>query len=917
MARALARPLLVLTAAAAFLLTGCDAFESTAAEEHLQAAREFLDEGDARSAEIELRNALQKKGDLAEARLALGQLRLRAGDSASAVKELRRAVSLGVGEDRAGLDLAEALLLEDQPEEALAQLQGMSMPEGEAAARLQVLRGYALRATGDEAQGCAAFESAVARAPELPRGHIGLAECAAADGRYTAAAGRLVTVLDRHPGNVRAWERLAEVELARGRARAAGRAYRKILEQSAGLASARIGLARTLLARDAREEAERELDRALQANAESPAAHYLLGLLRLRQERFDDAIASLQAALSAAPEHTGALFYLGAAHFAEGSYEQASRYLQQVVRQRPALDRARTLLRASEARLAGRDERGPESISFADLEVEAELTDDSATEPGAVGDAADGGAAAASRVDAQAGGSSPDALPGTDADSGVERIAGNGELGVALAEAVELLRGGAPADARERLKGLRERYPDDARLPLIDGLSHLSQGNEAAAEEALTEALGLDPEQVTAHQGLATLALRAGDVERARAHYDAALGAAPGSLPTQLALFELARRTGDADSARRWVEQARQDNPDSPVAAALYALVLASDGELNEALEVTEAALEDAPADEALGLLHGDLLLQMERENEAVVAYERALTRNPESVRGYLKLAGAYSVIGDGQAVRAALQAALDVQPENPAIILALATQASRQDQHERALELTSRLPDGTEGMTDSLVVTHAEILLRAGRADESVAVLEKALTAFPDSRAVRLALSQVQWQRGDRAAARETLERWLDGQPADGPAWRVLGDRRLASGDERGAEAAYRRALEADPDDWRALNNLASTIGERAPQEALEFARRAHEQAPESPFVQDTLGWLLVRADRPEQGLELLVSAADQLQALPTVRYHLAEALVANQQPQDARSELTSLLADAGDFPERDAAEALLEQLQ
>jgi Flp pilus assembly protein TadD len=96
----------------------------------------------------------------------------------------------------------------------------------------------------------------------------------------------------------------------------------------------------------------------------------------------------------------------------------------------------------------------------------------------------------------------------------------------------------------------------------------------------------------------------------------------------------------------------------------------------------------------------------------------------------------------------------------------------------------------------------------------------------------------------------------------------------------------------------------------------ALQTARSAHELAGTVPNVQDTYGWLLVRAGRLSEALPLLQAAAAGLPDSPEVRYHLAAALAQAGQKDEARVLLTDTLLDPQPFDERAEAERLLASL-
>jgi tetratricopeptide (TPR) repeat protein len=67
-------------------------------------------------------------------------------------------------------------------------------------------------------------------------------------------------------------------------------------------------------------------------------------------------------------------------------------------------------------------------------------------------------------------------------------------------------------------------------------------------------------------------------------------------------------------------------------------------------------------------------------------------------------------------------------------------------------------------------------------------------------------------------------------------------------SGNAKEAIATYRKVLEVDGTNLTAMNNLAYHLALENPDEALKLAQQAVEAAPDSPDVQDTLGWVFYR---------------------------------------------------------------------
>ncbi len=84
----------------------------TSDTELVQAANNYMAKKQVREATLELRNALKKNPDNAQARYLLGKINLEMGDIASAEKEFRRAVRFGWNKQQSQLELAKTLLIQ-------------------------------------------------------------------------------------------------------------------------------------------------------------------------------------------------------------------------------------------------------------------------------------------------------------------------------------------------------------------------------------------------------------------------------------------------------------------------------------------------------------------------------------------------------------------------------------------------------------------------------------------------------------------------------------------------------------------------------------------------------------------------------------------------------------------------------------
>lgn len=141
------------------------------------------------------------------------------------------------------------------------------------------------------------------------------------------------------------------------------------------------------------------------------------------------------------------------------------------------------------------------------------------------------------------------------------------------------------------------------------------------------------------------------------------------------------------------------------------------------------------------------------------------------------------------------------------------------------------------------------------------------------------------------------------------------MGMAQKKSGNAELAEKAYRQALEIEPNNVVALNNLA-WIAMMSPEragEALGYAKKAAGVAPKMGQVLDTLGWAYHMNGENElagQALKRGVAAAPED---PRLLYHLAVVYGAQGRKQEEQATLRKALATNKPFPEMDDAKSRL----
>lgn len=188
-----------------------------------------------------------------------------------------------------------------------------------------------------------------------------------------------------------------------------------------------------------------------------------------------------------------------------------------------------------------------------------------------------------------------------------------------------------------------------------------------------------------------------------------------------------------------------------------------------------------------------------------------------------------------------------------------------------RARSELERLREQRPDMAERLYVAEGELLYRAQRYEEALALYNQALENYPGD--------------SDLLYARSLI-------------WERLGNI------ER-AEADLRSVLSKEPDDPRALNALGYMLSNHSEryQEAYDYIERALEADPGNPVIVDSMGWIHYRLGNLEKAREYLEQAYAEIQD-PEVAAHLGEVLWKLGDRERAREIWSEARAEDPDHP-------------
>jgi putative PEP-CTERM system TPR-repeat lipoprotein len=918
------RPRFAALALAAALAAGCG---QESAEKLVASAKDFIAKKDYRSAEVQLKTALQQQPELGEARYLLGLALLEAGDYVSAEKELRRALDYKYSPDAAYPKLARALVLQNEHKKVVSELAAVQPQDPAARASLKTELGYSYLALGQVKEARAAFAAALADRPGDAAARVGEARVAAAEGNLDGAMKIATEVLARSPGQPDAALLKGEIHGARREYDAAVDAMHEVIKAQPRNGGARFAAGMMLVEAGKLDAAAAEIEAMKKAVPQDLRSRYLEALVLFRRNEPAKAKEALAQVLKAAPDHTPSLVLDGAIDYRLGQFGAAESALRRAVARQPQNTYARSLLAGTYLRLGQPDKaeevlepglrQAPNDPQLLRVAGEAALSHNDTKKAREYYERA----AAASKSDA-----SVRARLGQ-----VKFAAGDTEGGLRdLESAAEMDPGGMQADLaiisahlskREFDKALAiadrlaQKQPKSPLPPTIRGGILNAKGDPKGARASFERALELQPDYLPAVRNLARLDIADKQPAAARKRFESLVAKDPKNEQALLGLADVQAATGaKAEEVIATVDRAVEANPTAlrPRLAAINLRLRSNDakGAVSTAQAAAAAIPNNAQIVEALGraqLAAGDT-------QQAITTYNRLVALAPQSPAPLMMLARAQAAAKDYDAASQTLRKALAMAPSQLDALQGLMAVQIAAGKPEEALAearaLQKERPKDPAGF-----VLEGEVHLAQKRTNEAIAAYSEALKRQDaPGIAVRLHGLLAAANRGGDADA--LAARWLKEHPKDTTMRLYLAERALARKDYRAASRGYRELLALQPANPLLLNNVAWTLGQLNDPAALDYAEKAYAAAPNNPAIADTLGWLLVEKGDAKRGTELLAKAAAAAPNALEIRMHYAKALLKSGDKALAKREFEAVAAATGESPLKAEATELLKKL-
>jgi putative PEP-CTERM system TPR-repeat lipoprotein len=441
-----------------------------------------------------------------------------------------------------------------------------------------------------------------------------------------------------------------------------------------------------------------------------------------------------------------------------------------------------------------------------------------------------------------------------------------------------------------------EAAPADAKAAMLElrGRAHLGLGQRVLAEEAFKSALSHNDKSVEALIGLARVAAASGNAAAARDYVARADAITPSNVKLLALKGDLAFANKDFEGAENFYKEVlkvRKDDltalnaqlgvgraqiaagklkdastrltqvlklaPKHAEANFLRALAAYQSKEYEVAKTHAEAALAAAPNHRQSMFIAGASNYALQQNETALRHLSNFVNAVPDSAEGRKLLAALQMRMGEPARASRTLQAAKTQDAQMLAMAGAAAAQSGNPSAAKGALERAVAAEPQNAQARSQLGMTRISL----GETEEGLKDLEAASKLNPGSEAdITLALAYFRTKEFDKTI--EAAKRVQERQPNRAIGHTLEGIAHRAKLSNPDAVKAFKKALDAEPGDRTALENLALVaIAENKPDEARGYYQELVNRNPTDARAQLATAQFDLQTGRQQEALSRLQS--------------------------------------------------------
>lgn len=894
---------------------------SSSIDDTLHKAQQALTLGEFKTAQIHIKNILKDQPENIQARTLLVDIYLHIGDGAAAEIELNRLTDFGAQGANLQIMHIKANLIQGYFKAVTDHVTNITKLPAKDIGRIRALQGQAYINQNKVSEAKNFFLRASKLAPDSLEVRVGLARLHELNNK-TVEANAIIDALEKqYPYEVDVLLLVGNKYRSQKLYLMAFETFEKAREIQPGNIAAWLGSVGALIANNDYEKANQYVITVLKLNPEHELANHLQAIIAYQLKKYATAEQSLQIIEKNNPSNKDILWLAGSLAFQQQRYEEAEDKLEEFVQLNPDHLPARKTLSAVYLKRR-------QGYKVIQLLSPFENTDDSNVFA-LLGSAYTllGNKEKGSYYLERAASLAPEnkhieqqiklgkvttgkELSLSFTDNNYENFEGAG-----LIHTLNLLRQRQTDSAIELLKAYQEINPANAVIANLLGSAQLQKKDPLKARESFKKAIQLDHQFLLPKINLARLDTQEKNYKQAKQNYLAILEQEPGNVTVLIDLAQLSQLEKNKVEMIRWLKKAAKLNKSAIEPRLLLNQYYYGLKNHEQALLLSEELIELQPENIRLLKLHADNLLAANKLFESTLIFQKITKIKPQSSLAWQWLASTQYLFGNYKKAKPNFQKSLELNPKNTVSRAALIQLALS----EKNITEAQKYADLFIKLHPKLPLAHestADILLAKGDLNGALKQYQAALK-LQGSPAIILKVYRMYIIMGQQKKAENILEDWLIKYPNDLRIRMITGLIYQKQKRYKQAQKHYEIIVNLQPENVSAINNLALIYDATNDPRNIEYAEIAYSLAPDTPDINDTLGWILLNNGVKERAIKLLKYAAKESPTDFEILYHYAVALYETGDKKEAMRQLYMIVPLNKQFPGRANAVILLEKLK
>ncbi len=420
-----------------------------------------------------------------------------------------------------------------------------------------------------------------------------------------------------------------------------------------------------------------------------------------------------------------------------------------------------------------------------------------------------------------------------------------------------------PAEALELCEKILKEDKDDAEAIAMRASLWLYAGKPEQINTAISElqsVVNKMQDNFVLRYNLGRALMAKGDIDSARVQFGDALKYRPDYVPARIALAQIQVARGEYGAALAAATEILQMDPGNQLARLIRSNAFLAQGKYTESKAVLEETLKLNPNQRDAKYQLGFVFFREGKLKEAEAIFQQVYAQNPPDMRGLMGLTEVYL----------------------------------SQKQEDRALKLLDEAIQKYPKAT-LLLVAWGNIGARAGRIDEAIAKFKEVLKTDPKNFDLHMRVAEAYRTKNDLPNAMEYWKKATELMPNH--IQPVLSRALALEQVNRRSEAAplYEQVLKSEPDNLVALNNYSFYLADQGNNldQALSFAQRAKSKAPADPMIADTLGFVYLKKNLPQNAASIFAELTGKHPQVALFHIRLATAYLQSGEKAKAKKEL------------------------